>query len=61
MIYTFVMMKKRLPFLVKELGDKVTVGDDYKEEMVEVTVNIENGSDLLSVFHAGIKFGFNKF
>lgn len=61
MIYTFVMMKERLPFLVKELGDKVTVGDDYKEEMVEVTVNIENGSDLLSVFHAGIKSGFNTF
>jgi hypothetical protein len=61
MIYQFVMMKERVPFLVKELGDKVTVGDDYKEVMVEITINIEGGTDLLSIFHAGVKFGFNTF
>jgi hypothetical protein len=54
-------MKERVPFLVKELGDKVTVGDDYKEDMVKITINIEGGTDLLSIFHAGVKFGFNTF
>jgi len=61
MIYEFVMMKDRAPFLVKELGDKVTVGEDYKEDMVTVTVNIESSTDLLSFFHAGIKYGMSKF
>ena len=57
MNYEFVMLKERAPFLVKELEDKITVGNDYKEDMVEITVNIERGADLLQIFHAGIKYG----
>jgi len=59
MIYEFVMMKDRAPFLVKELGDKATVVEDYKEDMVIISVNIENGGDLLQIFHAGIKYGID--
>ncbi len=57
MIYEFVMLKERAPFLVKELGDKVTIGEDYKNDMIHVSVNIESSTDLLSFFHAGIKYG----
>ena len=57
MTYEFVMFKDRAPFLVKELGDKVTIGEIYKEDMVIVTVNIESSTDLLSFFRAGIKYG----
>ena len=61
MNYEFVMFKDRAPFLVKELGDKVTVGEDHKEDMVIITVNIESGGDLLPIFHAGIKYGMEMF
>lgn len=57
MNYEFVMFKDRVSFLVKELGDKVTIGEDHKEDMVNITVNIEYGYDLLNLFHAGIKLG----
>ena len=57
MIYEFVMLKERAPFLVKELGDKVTIGEDYKNDMIHISVNIESSTDLLSFFHAGIKYG----
>jgi len=59
MIYEFVMMKDRAPFLVKELGDKVTVGENYKEDMIVISVNIENGGDLLQIFHAGVEYGID--
>jgi hypothetical protein len=61
MNYEFVMFKDRAPFLVKELGDKITVGEDYKEDMITVIVNIERGDDLLPIFHAGIKYGMEMF
>lgn len=61
MNYEFVMFKDRAPFLVKELGDKVTVGGDHKEDMVIITINIESGADLLPIFHAGIKYGMEVF
>ena len=61
MNYEFVMFKDRAPFLVKELGNKVTVGEDHKEDMVIITVNIESGGDLLPIFHAGIKYGMEMF
>ena len=57
MNYEFVMFKDRAPFLVKELSDKITIGEDHKEEFVNVSVNIESSTDLLSFFHAGIKYG----
>jgi hypothetical protein len=59
MIYEFVMMKDRVPYLVNELGDKVTVGEDYKEDMSIVHVNVERGSDLVNIFHAGIRLGLD--
>lgn len=55
------MLKERAPFLVKELGDKVTIGEDYKDDFVHVSVNIESGFDLLPIFHAGIKYGMEVF
>ena len=61
MIYEFVMLKERVPFLVKELGYKATIGEDHKEDFVHVTVNIESGGDLLPIFHAGIKYGMEVF
>lgn len=61
MIYEFVMFKDRVPFLVKELGDKVTIGEDHKDDFVHVSVNIESGGDLLPIFHAGIKYGMKVF
>ena len=57
MNYEFVMLKERAPFLVKELGDKVTIGENHKDDFVHVSVNIESSTDLLSFFHAGIKHG----
>ena len=61
MNYEFVMFKDRAPFLVKELSDKITIGEDHKEEFVNVSVNIESSTDLLSFFHAGIKYGMEVF
>lgn len=57
MIYTFVMFRDRAEVLVSELKDIATLGDDHNEEMVTVTINIESGSELLRIFHAGTRFG----
>jgi hypothetical protein len=57
MTYEFVMLKDRIPVLVKELGDKITIGEDHKNDLVSVKIKIKQGSDLLRVFHAGLFYG----
>ena len=57
MIYTFVMFKDRAEALVSELKGIATLGEDHNEDMVTVSINIEDGSDLLSIFHAGTRYG----
>ena len=60
MIYDFVMFKDRVPYLLEELGDRITIGEEYKNDMVIVKIRIDRGSDLLHIFHAGISLGVNK-
>jgi len=60
MIYEFIMMKDRVPYLVEEFKDEVTVGEDWKENMSFVKIEINYGSDLVKLFHAGLKYGMDE-
>ena len=59
MKYKFIMLKERVSYLVSELKDKVVVEDYENDQFVTVEINIEYGTDLLSLFHAGVRMGMD--
>jgi hypothetical protein len=52
MTYEFFVHEDRVPFLVKELKNNITVGDKENSGMILVTVKIEYNTDVLNLFHA---------
>ena len=48
--------KDRIPFLVEEFGDRITV-TPYNDEQDKVEFEYTSQLDILSVFHAGIRYG----
>jgi hypothetical protein len=55
--YYFITHKERSEYIVKELGDKITV-EEYDEESNKITFNDSvGGFELLVLFHAGIRCG----
>lgn len=61
---TIALVKERAEFLSEYMGDRVRIHDDYREEgmsddLVLLSVRVENGTDVVQLIHAGIEIGFN--
>ncbi len=57
MIIELCISKDRVPYIVGEFGaDRVTVAP-YNEEQDLVTLEMDGQIDVLSMFHAGIRYG----
>ncbi len=59
MIVTILTHTDRLPFLQKTMGDKLTDVVDDGNDLVKVTLELNNSIDVMNVFHAGISFGLD--
>jgi hypothetical protein len=61
MTYKIFITDDRIRHLINELGDRVKILDKKEKDMtttpVEITIN--EGIDLLNVFHAGVRVGIN--
>ena len=56
MIVELCISKDRIPFIVNEFGDRVTV-TPYNEDQDLITFEYINQLDILHIFHAGIRYG----
>jgi hypothetical protein len=55
--FDFITHKERSEYIVKELGDRITV-EEYDEESNKITFKDDvGGFELLVLFHAGIRCG----
>jgi len=59
MIITILTHTDRLPFLQKTMGDKLTDVVDDGNDLVKVTLELNNSIDVMNVFHAGISYGLD--
>jgi hypothetical protein len=57
MNYTLLVHPERISYLENELKDRITVIGKTERDMIEVIIKIDHSLDILSVFHAGIKYG----
>ena len=55
------MHPERLAYLKEELQDKVTlIGElDEKSGQQKIAIEITNDSDLLYIYHAGVRYGLD--
>jgi hypothetical protein len=51
-----IISKERVPYILEEFKDRVTVSD-YDKDSDSVCFEITSQLDVLYVFHAGIRFG----
>jgi len=49
--------KTRVPYLVKELGEDRVEVREYNDDQDLIIFEVNDGMDVLSIFHAGINFG----
>jgi hypothetical protein len=49
--------KTRVPYLVKELGEDRTEVKEYSDDQDLIIFEVNDGMDILSIFHAGICYG----
>jgi hypothetical protein len=59
MQYDLVLDKDVIPYIQKQLGDKLKIIDKISPKQVDVTITIEQEIDLLAILHAGILYGIN--
>jgi hypothetical protein len=59
MIVTILTHTDRLPFLQKTMGDKLTDVVDDGNDLVKVTLELNNSIDVMNIFHAGISYGLD--
>ena len=59
MKYKFFALRERVPYLVNELKNTTVIEDDADSNYVTFEVHIEYGTDLLDLFHAGIRLGMD--
>jgi hypothetical protein len=52
-----IVFKDRVPYLVKELGDAITVVREWDKDMELLSVNLKDDTDVIKFFHAGINYG----
>ena len=57
MTYKIVVLKERVSFLVEELGKNITAGEDWSDDMVTVELNVNYNTDIIDIFHAGVRYG----
>jgi hypothetical protein len=49
--------KERVPYLVRELGEDRVEVREYNDNQDLAIFEVNDGMDILSIFHAGINFG----
>jgi hypothetical protein len=59
--FTFWVTTDRVPFLLVEMPGKAKVIGDEEDGTTKMQVSIDNGTDALLLFHAGIKCGVAAF
>ena len=58
MTYKIFLCEDRVPFLVDKMEEgKVKVGETYNNGITALEVTIDDASDLVSFFHAGLEVG----
>jgi hypothetical protein len=51
----------RLPYLQKNMGDKIVVMNHPDETgQVKVQVAVDSAMDVMDIFHAGVSYGLDK-
>ena len=59
MIITILTHIDRLSYLQKTMGTRLTDVVDDENDLVKVTLEINNSIDVMNIFHAGICFGLD--
>ena len=59
MIVTIITHTDRLPFLQNTMGYKLTDVLDRGDDLVNVTLEINNALDVMNIFHAGVSYGLD--
>ena len=59
MIVTILIHTDRLPFLQNTMGTRLTDVVDRGDDLINVTLEINNSIDVMNVFHAGISYGLD--
>jgi hypothetical protein len=49
--------KERVPYLVEELGEDRVEVREYNDNQDLIIFEVNDGMDVLCIFHAGIRFG----
>jgi hypothetical protein len=49
--------KERVPYLVRELGEDRVEVREYNDNQDLIIFEVNDGMDVLCIFHAGINFG----
>jgi len=58
MTYKIFLCEDRVPFLLEKMEEgKVKVGETYNNGITALEVTIEDSSDLVCFFHAGLEVG----
>jgi hypothetical protein len=60
MKYQLLVLTERLTFLQKELDNRLTVLET-ENNFTRIEITINDGMDILSVFHAGVMCGDNAY
>jgi len=59
MIVTIITHTDRLPFLINTMGYKLTDVLDRGDDLINVTLEINNALDVMNIFHAGVSYGLD--
>jgi hypothetical protein len=59
MIITILTHTDRLPYLQKTMGTRLTDVVDRGDDLINVTLEINNSIDVMNIFHAGISYGLD--
>lgn len=59
MIITILTHADRLPYLQKTMGTRLTDVVDDGNDLIKVTLEVNDAHDVMNVFHAGISYGLD--
>ena len=60
MKYTFSMLKNKVPYFIKGLGENKLFIEEKDDTFVSITIYDLDPIDIISIFHAGVECGIEK-
>jgi len=61
MKYQVLILTERLKYLQEQLDKRITTLEVTEDNFTRVEITIDDSSDILSIFHAGIMCGVNSY